>query len=104
MLRMLRRPVPREPAHPGAVLRLDVIPALRLTVAETASRLGVSRQALYTIQTGRGRVTEAMASRLGELCGNGPEIWLNMQRVYDLWAKQRNAEAKKKMTGRARTA
>ena len=94
MLRMLRRPVPLEPAHPGLVLRRDVIPALRLTAGEAASRLGVSRQALYQIQPGGGRVTEAMASRLGQLCGNGPEIWLNMQRIYDLWAARRKAGAK----------
>jgi antitoxin HigA-1 len=25
-----------------------------------------------------------MALRLGKLCGNGPAVWLNMQRAYDL--------------------
>ena len=102
MLRMFRRPKQREPAHPGLVLRHDVIPALRLTVGEAASRLGVSRQALYLIHPGRGRLTADMAARLGKLCGNGPEIWLNMQRIYDLWAKQRKAEAKLKAMKKAR--
>jgi plasmid maintenance system antidote protein VapI len=25
-----------------------------------------------------------MALRVGQLCGNGPEIWLNLQAKYDL--------------------
>jgi plasmid maintenance system antidote protein VapI len=29
-------------------------------------------------------VTPAMALRLGKLCGNGPVLWLNLQRTYDL--------------------
>jgi antitoxin HigA-1 len=26
-----------------------------------------------------------MALRIGKFCGNGPELWLNMQQAYDLW-------------------
>ena len=25
-----------------------------------------------------------MALRIGKMCGNGPDIWLNLQRTYDL--------------------
>ena len=25
-----------------------------------------------------------MALRLGKLCGNGPDLWLNLQRIYDI--------------------
>jgi antitoxin HigA-1 len=25
-----------------------------------------------------------MALRLGKLCGNGPDLWLNLQKRYDL--------------------
>jgi addiction module HigA family antidote len=55
-----KQPSKMGPAHPGASLRLDVLPALNLTVAETARQLGVSRQMLHSIlaereiQTGRG--------------------------------------------------
>jgi len=30
-----------------------------------------------------------MALRLGELCGNGPDLWLNLQKRYDLHRTQR---------------
>lgn len=41
-MRTLRDPK-RKPTHPGAVLREDVLPALRMTQTEFAHRLGVSR-------------------------------------------------------------
>jgi addiction module HigA family antidote len=37
-------------------------------------------------------VTAAMALRLGKLCGNGPNIWLNLQRRYDLEQAERSAD------------
>jgi antitoxin HigA-1 len=32
----------------------------------------------------RQAVTPAIALRLGKLCGNGPDLWLNLQKRYDL--------------------
>jgi len=29
-----------------------------------------------------------MALRLGKLCGNGPDLWLNLQKRYDLHRAQ----------------
>ena len=42
-MRSLRNPN-RKPAHPGAVLREDVLPELAWTQGELAARLMVSRQ------------------------------------------------------------
>jgi addiction module HigA family antidote len=45
------RPVRRrQPTHPGEILREDVLPALRLSVAEAARQLRVTRQTLHRIQ------------------------------------------------------
>jgi addiction module HigA family antidote len=70
--------------HPGELLREDVMPALGRSNAEIARLLGVSRQTLHAILTERSPVTPEMALRLGKLCGNGPELWLNLQARYDL--------------------
>ncbi|KAA5600358.1 HigA family addiction module antitoxin [Blastochloris sulfoviridis] len=72
------------PMHPGELLREDVIPALAIPKAEIARLLGISRQSLYDILAERQPVTPGMALRLGKLCGNGPELWLSLQRTYDL--------------------
>jgi plasmid maintenance system antidote protein VapI len=31
-----------------------------------------------------------MALRIGKLCGNGPDLWLNLQRKYDLWRAEKD--------------
>jgi addiction module HigA family antidote len=71
--------------HPGELLREEILPALDRSKTEIARLLGVSRQTLYDILEERQPVTPAMALRLGKLCGNGPDLWLNLQKRHDLW-------------------
>jgi addiction module HigA family antidote len=78
-----------EPTHPGTLLREEVLPALRLSVAAAAEKLGVSRQALHNVLAGKAAVTPEMALRLGKLCGNGPDLWLRMQGARDLWLAEK---------------
>lgn len=73
-----------RPVHPGELLREDVLPAIGLPKAEIARLLGISRQTLYDILHEKQPITPPMALRVGKLCGDGPDIWLNMQRNYDL--------------------
>ena len=72
------------PMHPGELLREDILPAVGRPKAEIARLLGISRQTLYDILDEKQPVTPAMALKLGKLCGNGPNLWLNLQRRYDL--------------------
>jgi len=81
--------IKRPPTHPGELLREDVLPALGLGVSEAAARLRVTRQTLHRVISGRSAVTPEMAVRIGKLCGNGPDLWLNMQQRYDLWRARR---------------
>ncbi len=74
----------RCPAHPGRILREYAVPALKLSKTAIAEHLGVSRQTLYDILNEKQPITATMALRIGKLCGNGPEIWLNLQKRYDL--------------------
>jgi addiction module HigA family antidote len=81
----VKRPARMRPAHPGAVLRDDVLPAVAVSVTAAARELGVSRQTLHTILAEKAPVTPEMAVRLGRWCGNGAHLWLAMQRDRDLW-------------------
>ena len=72
------------PVHPGELLREEILPALDRPKTEIAKLLGVSRQTLYDILEEKQPVTPMMALRLGKLCGNGPDLWLNLQKRYDL--------------------
>ena len=73
-----------RPIHSGEILREDVLPALGRTKTEIARLLGISRQTLYDILNEKQPITARMALRIGKLCGNGPDIWLNLQQRYDL--------------------
>jgi addiction module HigA family antidote len=84
-----KRQASRAPTHPGAILREDVLPALRLSVSQTARRLHVSRQTLHDLLAERKGFTPEMALRIGKLAGNGPVLWLRMQQDFDLWHAER---------------
>jgi addiction module HigA family antidote len=79
----------RPPVHPGSILREDVLPALDLTVSTAAQTLGVSRQMLHCVLAETAAITPEMAVRVGKMCGNGPRLWLDMQRTHDLWHAER---------------
>ena len=81
------------PTHPGEILREDTLPALALSVSEAAKHLGVARQTIHRILSGRAPVTAAMALRIGKLCGTGPGMWLRLQDAYDLWHVERDLRA-----------
>src|ERR1700733_6368675 len=85
-----------RPMHPGEMLREDGGPALGNAKAECARLLGISRQTLYDILDEKQPVTPGMALRLGKLLGNGPDLWINLQRAYDLAFAERNLAGKLK--------
>jgi addiction module HigA family antidote len=76
------------PSHPSALLREVVLPASGLNQSELAQRLNVSRRTVNMILNEQRPVTPDLAHRLGRFFGNGPRLWLHMQRSVDL----RNAE------------
>lgn len=76
----------KNPTHPGEILREDVLAELGLSVAEAASRLGVSRVALSRVLHGHARISTNLAVRL-EAAGVGTaRAWLAMQSAHDLAA------------------
>ncbi len=84
-----------KPLHPGETLREDVIPALGRPKSEIARLLGIFRQALYDVLNEKSPVSAEMAVKLGKLCGNGPNLWINLQRAYDLWHAERHIDVSK---------
>lgn len=82
------------PMHPGELLREKILPALERSKTEIARLLGVSRQTLYDVLRERQPVTPVMALRLGKLCGNGPDLWFNLQKRYDLHLAEQQLGAK----------
>jgi addiction module HigA family antidote len=73
------------PAHPGEILREDILPRLAVSRAELARHLDLSGRALMEILAERRSVTFDIAQRLGAALGTGTRYWLALQAHYDLW-------------------
>lgn len=85
----------RCPTHPGALLREDILPALKLSKTAVAEALGISRQHLYDLLRERKPVSAEVAVRLGAAFGSGPDVWLRMQAAYDAWHAARKVDVRR---------
>ena len=81
---MIDRHLSIVPAHPGEILREDILPAISMSKTAVAQALGISRQTLYDILNEKQPVSAVMAVRLGKLFGNGARFWIDLQRNHDL--------------------
>ena len=86
-MRTLRSPN-RRPTHPGAIVREDVLPALRMTQREFATLLGVSRLSVSELLHEKRALSPEMAVRIAILLNTTPESWLRLQEALDLWEIQ----------------
>ncbi len=86
----------KNPVHPGQIVRHDCIEPLGLTITAAARVLGVTRQALNNVVTGKSGISPEMALRISKAFGSTPETWLRMQLAYDL-AQARKGERKIKV-------
>ena len=90
-MKSLRNPG-RRPTHPGAVLRLDVLPGLDMTQGKLSELLSVSRLTVSQLLHEHRALSPDMAMRLEKLLGTSAESWLRMQEAVDLWeARQQPA-------------
>jgi addiction module HigA family antidote len=89
-MKSLRNPN-RRPTHPGAVLREDILPALKMTQTELAELIGVSRLSVSELVHEKRAMSPEMAMRIATLLNTSPESWLRMQEAVDLWEVRQDA-------------
>lgn len=75
----------RRPAHPGEILREDILPHAKLTQTKLARLLRVSRRTVNEIVRERRPVTPDLAHRLAIAFNTTPEFWLNLQQAVEIW-------------------
>ncbi len=73
----------KNPPHPGEIVA-DNLAELGVTVKDAADALGVTRQQLHKVISGRSGITPEMAVRLEKAIGSTADTWLRMQMDYDL--------------------
>jgi antitoxin HigA-1 len=77
--------------HPGKLVRRDCLECRALSVTDAAFALGVSRQALSNLLSGKAGISPEMAIRLDLVFGGGAENWLQRQMDYDLAKARKRA-------------
>ena len=88
----------KNPPHPGRSIKTACLEPLGLTTAEGAKILGVTRQALNNVISGKTSITPEMAVRLTKAFGSSAETWLRMQMAYDLAHVEADRIAVKRQT------
>ena len=73
----------REPIHPGEFLA-DELEEIEITATELSRQIDVPPNRISQIIRSRRDITADTALRLGQFFGTGPELWMNLQKAYDL--------------------
>jgi addiction module HigA family antidote len=77
--------------HPGEILKLDFMEPLNISVSRLAKDTGLSVRRVGEIIRGQTPVTLEIALRLSRYFRTTPQLWLNLQRSYDLEELQRHS-------------
>ena len=72
-----------RPVHPGEILR-DELDALALSAKALSKALGVPVNRVTTILNGQRGVSADTALRLARYFGTTPQLWLNLQKTWEL--------------------
>jgi antitoxin HigA-1 len=83
--------MPRPAIHPGEMLA-DELEELEISAAELARILHVSTKHITQILNGQRAITTDTALLLGQWFGTGSELWLNLQKSYELRLAKQNIE------------
>jgi antitoxin HigA-1 len=73
----------RSPIHPGEILA-DELEELQFSAAELGRELHVPTNRITQILAGKRAVIADTALRLGHWLGTGPELWMDLQKTYEL--------------------
>lgn len=73
----------RPPIHPGEVLAGE-LDELGISATQLSRELRVPPNRITQLLQGKRALTADTALRLGRWFGTGPELWLNLQKQYEL--------------------
>jgi addiction module HigA family antidote len=80
----------RNPIHPGKFLA-DEMEALGMSAPQLATALHVPANRIYQILKGQRAMTADTALRLGQWLGTSAELWMNLQKLYELRLAEKEA-------------
>jgi len=80
---MLKREMP--PVHPGEILKTLFMDELGIGVKQLAQNLDVTPKTVSALVNGHQGISVEMALRLSKALGTSSDIWINLQKDFDLW-------------------
>jgi addiction module HigA family antidote len=80
------------PAQPGDILRKLYLEPMGISATRLADAVQVSRKHISAIINGRAAISTDLAVRLGLALGTDTEVWLNLQKQWDLWEMSQRAK------------
>jgi len=83
---------PRHPVHPGEIFLEEFLRPAGLHQRQFAAQLGWTAAKLNELVKGKRGVTADSALDLAKVLGTSPEVWMNLQMMWDL----RRAEIRRK--------
>jgi addiction module HigA family antidote len=75
--------MPRTPIHPGEILA-DELKEIGVSAADLARTLGVPANRISQIMAGKRAISADTALRLARYFGTTPDLWMNLQKTYEL--------------------
>jgi addiction module HigA family antidote len=76
--------LPKNPFHPGEMLREEFLVPGRITQTVLAQKLGWTRARLNELIKGKRAITADSALDLSRVLGTSAKLWMNLQATYDL--------------------
>jgi addiction module HigA family antidote len=75
--------MPRTAIHPGEILA-DELKEIGVSAAELARILGVPANRISQIMASKRAISADTALRLARYFGTTPDLWMNLQKTYEL--------------------
>jgi antitoxin HigA-1 len=94
-------PESRTPIHPGEVLSREYLKPMGISRNSFAAHLGWSHAKINEIIHGRRGITPESALSLSDVLRTTPDLWMNLQKNYDLSKAQRAHHKKKPILAKA---
>jgi addiction module HigA family antidote len=75
---------PRNPVHPGEILLEEFLVPMNVSQRQFARKLGWTTAKLNELVNGKRGITADSALDLADVLGTSPEVWMNLQMMWDL--------------------
>jgi addiction module HigA family antidote len=78
-------PKHRPPSHPGEILLEEFLKPMEFSQLQFAKHVGWTYARVNELVNGKRGVTPETALTLADAFGTTPDLWLNLQKNFDLW-------------------